>query len=250
MKNLTHLQTDKNFVTELNNFNQKIKVLITPRKDMIFQDYWKELKPVFLEKQNYSCAICEKECNDIYSSDIEHYRPKTHYWWLAYESENYFLSCAECNRTYKKDKFPLIDETKKVTFNTKNNISQEEPLLLNPIYDKHFEYFKLVFLLHSVTGKGIVILKSKEIEGVKQIRASKTIEIYNLDLNSYKTSTDKSRFRLLNDFYNNLLNIAIEKNKLKKEEFKEYFKSCNPKLKKLGLTELILRGQFEINFLF
>ncbi len=40
--------------------------------------------------------------------DVEHYRPKAHYWWLAYVYDNYLASCQLCNQKFNKGFFELI----------------------------------------------------------------------------------------------------------------------------------------------
>ena len=37
--------------------------------------------------------------------DVEHYRPKSIYWWLAYVYDNYLASCQICNRSVKSNNF-------------------------------------------------------------------------------------------------------------------------------------------------
>jgi hypothetical protein len=38
---------------------------------------------------------------------VEHYRPKSVYWWLAYCYDNYVYSCQICNQSYKGANFPI-----------------------------------------------------------------------------------------------------------------------------------------------
>jgi len=59
---------------------------------------------VELRKQHSGmCVYCEKDLTDN-TPHVEHFRPKSHYWWLAYSWDNLFLSCEECN-VRKGDKF-------------------------------------------------------------------------------------------------------------------------------------------------
>ena len=71
----------------------------------------KELKEVY----NGKCAYCEqrvklpkKNQSKAFGNDltIEHYRPKTQYWWLAYSWDNLLPVCYDCNHT-KGDDFEL-----------------------------------------------------------------------------------------------------------------------------------------------
>jgi uncharacterized protein (TIGR02646 family) len=68
-------------------------------------------------QQAMRCCYCEAQIQCDYS-DVEHFRPKaradrrngtldTGYWWLAWTWENLLFSCPNCNRSAKKDFFPL-----------------------------------------------------------------------------------------------------------------------------------------------
>jgi len=89
--------------------------------------------------QHNKCCYCERK----EEGDVEHFRPKAKvsqgegepkqigYFWLAYDWENFLFSCKICNQSYKKDYFPLADNTKRATPSSRN-LSAEEPLLINP----------------------------------------------------------------------------------------------------------------------
>lgn len=65
-------------------------------------------KQLFIETFD-KCAYCEAPTKVAAHGDVEHYRPKSKYWWLAYCYENYLVSCAICNEIHKKDKFPVAN---------------------------------------------------------------------------------------------------------------------------------------------
>ncbi|MDX1970100.1 MAG: hypothetical protein SFV23_23200 [Planctomycetaceae bacterium] len=126
---------------------------------------WKSAKEQLLRESHGKCAYCEAPTSVVAFGDVEHYRPKSIYWWLAYNYENYLASCALCNEKFKKDEFPIKNSSKrlkgpKVTaattdakistlagtagpdslvpgqvaaFATKH--AAERPLLLNPYFD-------------------------------------------------------------------------------------------------------------------
>ena len=79
--------------------------------------------------QHYKCAYCECDLTKSYN-DVEHYRPKSKYHWLGYDWDNLLYSCDLCNRTYKNDSFPLVNEANRVT--TPGDLSVEEHLIINP----------------------------------------------------------------------------------------------------------------------
>jgi uncharacterized protein (TIGR02646 family) len=75
---------------------------------------WKESKTQLLAESNNKCAYCETPTRVVAYGDVEHFRPKSKYWWLAYSYENYLPSCGSCNQEYKKDFFELDNKTKKL----------------------------------------------------------------------------------------------------------------------------------------
>ncbi|NOK33868.1 hypothetical protein HMI49_11720 [Corallococcus exercitus] len=107
------------------------------------------------------CAYCETLYAASQPMDVEHFRPKSEirlhdgtvlvpgYWWLAAEWTNLLPSCIDCNRernqverhgdgstaerkSGKECLFPLLDETKRVNFATRDKLEQEQPTLLDP----------------------------------------------------------------------------------------------------------------------
>jgi uncharacterized protein (TIGR02646 family) len=57
--------------------------------------------------QHNKCCYCEKREEQAKYRDVEHYRPKSRYWWLAWTWENLLFACIDCNREQKRDQFPL-----------------------------------------------------------------------------------------------------------------------------------------------
>jgi uncharacterized protein (TIGR02646 family) len=66
---------------------------------------WKVTKEQLLTEARQKCAYCETPTSVIAFGDVEHYRPKSIYWWLAYVYDNYLASCALCNQKYKGSEF-------------------------------------------------------------------------------------------------------------------------------------------------
>ena len=108
------------------------------RQDKIkeFSDVWRDLKPHLSDLSHGKCWYSEA-VNGGADQDVDHFRPKSKYWWLAFEPTNFRLSCIVCNRRRhgggKGDSFPLVDETKRIT--TKSLLHQhlqENPKLLDP----------------------------------------------------------------------------------------------------------------------
>ncbi|HNI43367.1 MAG TPA: HNH endonuclease [Chitinophagales bacterium] len=63
------------------------------------------------------CAFCETSLTDNKGANqftVEHFRPKTHYFWLGYEWTNLMPTCWTCNN-HKENKFQILDKRKKAT---------------------------------------------------------------------------------------------------------------------------------------
>lgn len=109
-----------------------------------------EVKSTLVEKvQHKKCCFCESFVSHISHGDIEHFRPKggyqntpgdklntPGYYWLAYDFQNLFFSCEVCNRTYKRNFFPLALPTQRVTnHHIHDDLSKEEPLIIDLLND-------------------------------------------------------------------------------------------------------------------
>jgi hypothetical protein len=94
--------------------------------------FWKESKEQMLVESNDKCAYCETPTKVVDYGDVEHFRPKSYYWWLAYCYENYLPSCAICNQKYKKDIFKLDDDTLKLKGPDLTNLSDAQLTALAP----------------------------------------------------------------------------------------------------------------------
>lgn len=107
-----------------------------------------DVKTALRNLQHGICCYCESYYAHTTYGDVEHFRPKGYYqqykgdkqhrpgyYWLAYKWENLMYACEPCNRSHKKNYFPLKDPSKR--FNPAvRDISGEEPLLINPYEEK------------------------------------------------------------------------------------------------------------------
>jgi len=69
---------------------------------------WKPAKAALRRETHDKCAYCEASTAVTAHGDVEHFRPKSLYWWLAYCYDNYLFSCQICNQSYKGDNFPVL----------------------------------------------------------------------------------------------------------------------------------------------
>ncbi|MEM6684718.1 MAG: HNH endonuclease [Bacteroidota bacterium] len=137
---------------------------------------WKSAKAQLSRETKQKCAYCESPFAVVAYGDVEHYRPKSKYWWLAYSYENYLVSCQICNQKFKRDVFPVVNNrikpprfrvnSSQTTLNTiagklspnpknpadgmdyatfMNEYFAERPLCINPYYEDPANYFKYEF---------------------------------------------------------------------------------------------------------
>lgn len=66
---------------------------------------WPKAKAQLRKESFGKCAYCEADTAVVAHGDVEHFRPKSDYWWLAYCYDNYTFSCQVCNQVHKGDKF-------------------------------------------------------------------------------------------------------------------------------------------------
>lgn len=111
-----------------------------------------DVKNALNQLQHGICCYCESQYDVTSYGEVEHFRPKNGwqqdktdrnlhqpgYYWLAYKWENLMYACKRCNCKYKQNYFPLKDPRKRFK-PTGRNISQEEPLLINPYEEKNPE---------------------------------------------------------------------------------------------------------------
>jgi hypothetical protein len=101
-------------------------------------------KEALAEAQYGKCCYCEAKILPVSSGDVDHFRPKgtvrqeaggealrPGYFWLAYDPENLLFACEKCNRSHKRDLFPLRDPERR-SRHPFADLAEEEPLLINP----------------------------------------------------------------------------------------------------------------------
>jgi 5-methylcytosine-specific restriction endonuclease McrA len=70
--------------------------------------YWKAGKNQLRKESFGKCAYCEGPTDLVAYGDVEHFRPKSVYWWLAYCYDNHLFACQICNQGFKGDRFPIF----------------------------------------------------------------------------------------------------------------------------------------------
>jgi uncharacterized protein (TIGR02646 family) len=143
----------------------------------IYRD--KTVKDILKRLQKNTCCFCEAKVTQVAYGAVEHFRPKggfqkakgeplqkPGYFWLAYDWDNLLFTCQICNSSYKKNLFPLVDETQRA-HNQAFSIMHEKPVIINP----------------SMEDPSLHISFHKEIPYGKTYRGKETIQLLGLDRN-------------------------------------------------------------------
>lgn len=137
------------------------------------------IKEQMMADQHKKCAYCEQYKNGDYGC-VEHYRPKggygpdkhlqkPGYYWLAYDWQNLLFSCSECNTSYKRNHFPLVDENARDIEH--RDITNEVPTIINPVTTdpgEHIEFSEF-------------IIRPKIVDGQESIQGKTTIRVFRLN---------------------------------------------------------------------
>ncbi len=117
---------------------QEYLAVPTEFKPVYRSNRWRtsEILGSLLASHGRSCAYCQGTLTQSDRGDVEHFRPKSHYWWLTYNIRNYLISCARCNRVRKGDRFPLADGVPNYDFSRRSELKEEPRLLADPYTDE------------------------------------------------------------------------------------------------------------------
>jgi len=96
---------------------EKLRAGTKPEELDFKASVWKPAKVALKRETGGKCAYCEAPAGGrsgesadkgglVAHCDVEHFRPKNLYWWLAHNFENYTFSCQICNQSFKSDIFP------------------------------------------------------------------------------------------------------------------------------------------------
>ncbi|MEA2691305.1 MAG: hypothetical protein QOJ16_692 [Acidobacteriota bacterium] len=110
-----------------------------------FLDHWNEpdVRGALYSYHGRACAYCQCDLPANDRGDVEHFRPKSIYWWLAYDFTNYLLSCSTCNRVHKKSRFPLTPGVAPLAYEARAQLGQEPCLLVDPAADPIEEWMEI-----------------------------------------------------------------------------------------------------------
>lgn len=187
------------------------------RNEVFENEIWKELKTVLGSLSNKKCWYCESKI-DRNHGGVDHFRPKSGvtgeqdhlgYWWLAYESSNFRLSCEKCNSLSKhargkQNQFPLLADSPRAK--QLGQESYERVALIDPCVLA--EHLLIIFDERGIPQPAI----SEATDSVLFHRVLESIRIYYLD----KYSTCKNRQTLMDEVENTVRQILTVEEKLPK----------------------------------
>jgi uncharacterized protein (TIGR02646 family) len=111
----------------------------------VFKDYWTEsdVRGCIRAACGEACAYCGDLIGRT-GEDVEHFRPKATYWFLAYAFDNYLASCRTCNSSRKVNKFDLRPGAVRAI--NRRGLRGEQRLLLDPVRDRVEHAMNLVMV--------------------------------------------------------------------------------------------------------
>ena len=124
--------------------------------------------------QHNKCCYCEKREEQAKYRDVEHYRPKSPYWWLAWTWENLLFACMDCNREQKRNQFPLSPGDAALVAEQPPP-GGERPLVLDPCDATVDPTTEIVFRREKIQGKERWVPRGLSDQG------RRTIEVCGLD---------------------------------------------------------------------
>ncbi len=202
-----------NIPLKLADCNEKHKenVFFSERQGRFNKLCYKQSREKLRKIYHKKCAYCESKLLLSDYDTIEHYRPKSKYFWLAYEWSNLFIACNICNNA-KSNKFALSSQELDIEGYaienlpykiTNKELVKEKPLLINPEIDD-----PNVFLTYDSNGK----LKAKRTSYNVLKRGEYTINICRLNRDELR----KARKEIIDEIFKLLkkqLNVLIENHK-------------------------------------
>jgi uncharacterized protein (TIGR02646 family) len=138
------------------------------------------VKQTLVAMHHGKCCYCESYVRHISPGTIDHYRPKAAsqqrtgdplirpgYYWLAYDWENLLFLCQTCNQTYKRNLFPLLDETQRALTHL-HSLDVEEPLLIDPSKDDPADFISFRDEIAFALGDNLLGRTTIEILGLNK----------------------------------------------------------------------------------
>lgn len=147
-------------------------------------DGYQVVRPDLHQDQLGKCSYCERR-HEEKGNDVEHYRPKVQYWWLAWDWDNLLFACQQCNRFSKRAQFPLAQGSQPLTAEQAAPGS-EVALLLDPRVDNPFDHIRFVRITAGSTIQWIPLprtIRGQETINVLQLNRPGLLDFYRCHVN-------------------------------------------------------------------
>ncbi len=152
-----------------------------------------QVKSVLMAAQHNKCCFCEGNSMAYAPGDVDHYRPKAFiqdsrgkpkiypgYYWLAYCWSNLLFICQNCNRSNKRNYFPLVNESDRAR-TPAHDLTAEELLVIDAagIDDPrdHIQFVGALVRGRSPKGRSTIIVAGLDRDELREERAKKLNEL-------------------------------------------------------------------------
>jgi len=111
------------------------------------------VKSALRKAQFDKCCFCERRTE---IGDVEHFRGKggfqqkegdklgkPGYYWLAYDWDNLLFACEKCNRSFKKNYFPLSNPRQRAKSHH-DKLNLEKPLFIHPVNEEPEKFIEFI----------------------------------------------------------------------------------------------------------
>jgi uncharacterized protein (TIGR02646 family) len=156
-----------------------------------FPPYWRssDVRGVLKAMCGEACAYCTDRIGRT-GEDVEHYRPKNVYWFLAYRTDNYLSSCRRCNSSRKINRFPIENGHQPAT--AVAALKSERRLLLDPVADDVEVVLRVELTSRTYSWEVVPTAPAR-----LRLRAEHTITFFRLNID---TELRRNRIQAIQDF--------------------------------------------------
>lgn len=163
-------------------------------EDITFRaNYWNEadVRGALRAMQGFACAYCGSKVGTTDEGsredegDVDHFRPKALYPWLAYTFSNHLLSCGVCNSRRKRDEFPTTCGPR-VHAPRRERVAAERHLWIDPSRDPVDELLTWEFPTRVLRGGLLTVVEPRlaptaGLDPWSELRARVTLDTFQGD---------------------------------------------------------------------
>lgn len=170
------------------------------KEDKYSYNYKKEdIKALLKEIYKGKCAYCEQSIEDF---DVEHFRPKSVYYWLTYSWDNLLYICGKCN-SFKSNKFDIQG--------VRTNFNAEDLTEIHQLHERYSEE-EQPFMIHPEkedVENELIFDKNGNLHS-ENVRVQYAIDTCKLN----RPSLQEKRYEIIKNLRDNLVDeIALAENK-------------------------------------